>query len=226
MNKSQIYKIHPEQDSIIKERVCKKCGILRSIQEFHYDKYQKDGFKVVCRWCVADYYKHNKKRILEKCKSYREKNKYMIYKRTKIYKPIYNKEYRILKKEELNKYQKEYREKHKHRVWTHNTIMGHKKSGYIMEITKDRLEEIAKFAIFCKICGVKLDWSRKGNHNFQSPTLDRICNDKVIRENNIVIVCYQCNTGKNSASLNEYIEHCKKVINFQSNIKTENKNEP
>ena len=47
-------------------------------------------------------------------------------------------------------------------------------------------------------------------HN-KSPTLDRLDNEKVIRTDNVLILCYQCNATKRDRTLKEFLEYCRAV---------------
>jgi hypothetical protein len=44
-------------------------------------------------------------------------------------------------------------------------------------------------------------------HN-RSPTLDRLDNEKVIRSDNILILCYQRNATKRDRTLKEFLDYC------------------
>lgn len=43
-------------------------------------------------------------------------------------------------------------------------------------------------------------------------TLDRINNEKVLLLEDVWIVCMRCNVMKNSMTFDEYIEHCRMVV--------------
>ncbi len=45
-----------------------------------------------------------------------------------------------------------------------------------------------------------------------SPTLDRLDNETVIRKNNITILCYKCNATKRDRTLSEFLDYCKAVV--------------
>jgi len=60
------------------EKKCSKCGIVKSLDEFHKHKRCKDGHRGQCKMCAREisrqYYRTNSKRIIEARKQYREKN--------------------------------------------------------------------------------------------------------------------------------------------------------
>ena len=62
----------------------------------------------------------------------------------------------------------------------------------------------------CFICGAVLDWQlgNKGRMKSNSPTLDRVDNENVIRKNNILILCYKCNATKRDRTFEEFVEYC------------------
>lgn len=64
----------------------------------------------------------------------------------------------------------------------------------------------------CPICDVLLDWSRKGKTNRKSPTIDRINGDKTLRMDNILIICYMCNSTKQERTMTEFVTYCKKIV--------------
>jgi len=49
--------------------------------------------------------------------------------------------------------------------------------------------------------------------NNGSPTLDRLDNEGVIRNDNILILCYQCNATKRDRTLKEFLDYCRAVTN-------------
>jgi len=90
---------------------CNNCKSLKTLDNFHKNKYEKDGFNYECKLCKTErnkiYYKNNQEKIKQKtkerefktgyCKEWRKKNKNYsneyIYKRKKedfIFKFSYN----------------------------------------------------------------------------------------------------------------------------------------
>ena len=61
---------------MIEEKLCTKCGIIKSTSEFGKNKTKKDGLQSYCKECVKKYkkkhYSDNKKYYLEKAKTYRQ----------------------------------------------------------------------------------------------------------------------------------------------------------
>jgi hypothetical protein len=60
-------------------KVCKKCGVEKSLCEFNKDKYSKDGLRYRCRLCTSGEYKNfyykNQKKEIERQTNYQLKNK-------------------------------------------------------------------------------------------------------------------------------------------------------
>lgn len=48
--------------------------------------------------------------------------------------------------------------------------------------------------------------------NRNSPTLDRLDNESVIRKDNVATLCYRCNATKRERTLKEFLEYCNAVV--------------
>jgi len=187
---------------------CSKCGGIKSIDEFHKDKYNKDGLRCSCKNCVKKYdskyykiyYKKNRAKLIMKTKEYRMAN------------PEWSKEYRKKNEKRIAKNNKEWREKRYHRYWTNATLSNHKRNGYIVNLAKDELEDIAKKITHCSICGIKLKWHQGEGKKNNSPTLDRINNSNELNRNNIQIICDKCNATKQDRTMKEFVKYCKLVV--------------
>jgi len=112
-----------------------------------------------------------------------------------------------------HQYEKEYRRKNSKRRWTSACLSGHRRRGYLIHLTFEELYQLASKTDVCFICGNRLDWQLgdKGHMINRSPTLDRLDNENVIRSDNILILCYQCNATKRDRSLKEFLEYCRAV---------------
>jgi len=107
---------------------------------------------------------------------------------------------------------KKYYRKNLYRIWAIATINHHKKRDFDVIIIIDELEELAKNTIYCPLCDIKLKWE-KGKKQDNSPTLDRINNEKILTLDNIKIICSKCNTTKSNRTMNEFIKYCTKISN-------------
>jgi hypothetical protein len=90
-------------------KICSKCKIQHSIENFNKDKTRRDSLSYICKQCSIDkknkYINNNKEKVLLSYKIYRENNKERILKtkkenyyknidKIKIYRKKYNKENR------------------------------------------------------------------------------------------------------------------------------------
>jgi hypothetical protein len=90
-------------------KICSKCKIQHSIENFNKDKTRRGGLSYICKQCAIDkknkYINNNKEKVLLSYKIYRENNKERILKtkkenyyknidKIKIYRKKYNKENR------------------------------------------------------------------------------------------------------------------------------------
>jgi hypothetical protein len=107
-----------------------------------------------------------------------------------------------------------YKQKRKHYYWAHASIYAHKKSGLIINISPQELENIAKASIFCKYCGTNLNFNqRKGGLLNESPTLDRTNNDQILNKESVQIICRLCNSTKQNRTHEEFINYCRMIGN-------------
>lgn len=106
-----------------------------------------------------------------------------------------------------------WREANRHREWARLTIAAHRRKGYLVSFTREWLTEKAKSTTHCFLCGIELNFNKKKSRSPQSdsPSLDRIDRDPIMTEENVVIMCYACNTGKGVGTTEEYIERCKRI---------------
>lgn len=109
---------------------------------------------------------------------------------------------------------KEYTRRNPRRRWATACLSGHRRRGYAIEMTCQELYEIALKTEYCFICGTTINWQlgNKGNMKNDSPTLDRLDNENVIRKDNILILCYKCNATKRDRTLNEFLDYCDAVV--------------
>jgi len=101
--------------------------------------------------------------------------------------------------------------KHPRVYWVKATFNNHQRRGYLMMFSREDLVNMARNTDECNICGQKLNWLKEGKNGkkvFNSPSLDRINNDKVLTIHNIQIVCDRCNTSKQSRTMKEFIRYC------------------
>jgi hypothetical protein len=97
-------------------------------------------------------------------------------------------------------------------LWAQMCIGNHKRNGFTMTITRHELSEMALKANTCLICDVPLAWGYlNGKIQRNSPSLDRIDNEKEVRKDNVQILCSYCNRTKLARTMKEFIDYCKYV---------------
>jgi len=175
-------------------KICKKCGLEKPITDFAPQKDRANGASW-CRVCCSNRYKFK----YHSDSAYREKKK-----RSAIT-SYYN-----LTPEQRVKNLKDWRAKNRARYWAYGTIRHHKDKGFIVCITVDELEQIAKTTLTCNICGEDLNWNGDRT-NSKSPTLDRVENENFITKNNSQIICHGCNVRKGDLPMGKFIEYCKLI---------------
>lgn len=117
--------IYKGDDVLDKEKICKKCGQLKRLEEF---RQKQNYYENVCKECTRErsrinskiYRETHKEQIKVSKQLWEEKNKEKRSQQNKIWKinhkeevRQYNKEYKQKNKERINKQNQEYREKNK-----------------------------------------------------------------------------------------------------------------
>jgi hypothetical protein len=169
---------------------CSKCRKDKDWSEFYKNRSAPDGLAYWCKDCTREYRQTDKSK--KRTKEY--------YKNNKNYFSEYTTSYQNTK------------DGYKHN-WC-GTLHRHRYKGIEIHISSKELFEFIQDKNTCAICGKTLNWSRNGKKGgaHDSPTLDRINNENYIDLNNIQILCYQCNVGKQKMTNGEYINQCKMVL--------------
>lgn len=136
--------------------------------------------------------------------------RYICKRCERVYWATYRKTHHELKAE----YEEEYAWKNLRRRWAIACLAGHRRRGYATEITSKELYQIALNTEACFICETRLDWQlgNKGNIRDDSPTLDRLDNEDVIRRDIVTILCYKCNATKRDRTMKEFLLYCNAVV--------------
>ncbi len=207
----------------MKTKICSKCKEKKSITEFFKNKKMKDGLFSECKECrskyAKDYRKKNRNRIKKYKREYYKKNKEYIKEKSRKYrKNNPEKVKKAVKRWEKNNPEKKRKnnerwcQKHPHRAWAIKSLYGHKRRGFIINILRLELENLAKHTIYCPICNIKLDWQYGAGMNADTPTIDRKTNEKVLNKDNIWIICCKCNRTKSDRTLKEFIAYCQMIV--------------
>src|SRR4030065_2045016 len=126
-------------------------------------------------------------------------------------KDIYACSYYINNKDKCLKNIRKQRSKRSHRTWSRSTIYSHKEQEYDIQLTLDELENLAIRTIECPYCDIELDWSlgnKNGRSKYNSPSLDRINNGKILTIDNVQILCIVCNMTKGTRTEEEFASYC------------------
>lgn len=101
------------------------------------------------------------------------------------------------------------------RAWARSSVCNHRDCGFIINFSMDELYNLAEHTTHCRYCGTELLFTHKirGVSKHDSPTLDRIDNEKEMTINNIQIICRECNTTKGARTHDEFIKYCSMIHN-------------
>lgn len=239
----------------ITNKRCSGCGKIKDVSEFCKSGRKKDGFDVWCKSCRAEAYKARMAKIHNPIWDWVVGNKMIGMKRCPKCGKMKDEHEFFSKKGDINRtqtyckpcqtqYDREWREQHRETVresskrcykrdiekrpnyhWARGTLRQHEKKGIKIEITPEELEEMADAVRYCPLCGCELKRTKGYGIRRDTTTLDRINNENVIRRDNILIICDQCNRTKGERTLKEFIDYCKHITSIESEISSEIKHE-
>jgi len=98
---------------------CCKCKKIKSLSEFHKDKYRKDGYRSICKFCRKKYRQEHKIEIAKYYQEHKlEKAEYIAkyYQEHKAEITEYMAKYRQENKAEIAEYKTKYRQEHKAKI--------------------------------------------------------------------------------------------------------------
>jgi hypothetical protein len=106
--------------------------------------------------------------------------------------------------------------KNPRRRWATACSAGHRRRGFSIEMSAYDLYQMALRTDFCFYLWMqkKLDWQlqNKGRIKKDSPSLDTLDNERVIRADNVTILCYNCNATKRERALEEFLACCSTFV--------------
>lgn len=184
-------------------KICSQCNREKEESSFPNNKFTKSGYRSICKTCSNSnnklwrinnpnyyntYYKLHTPRRLLIGKKYREQHKETI------------KEKRLTKyKENIPKY------------LIRSSKIRSKKNNMIHTINESDII----IPTHCPVLGIPLFYKRTGGlPNNNSPSIDRIDNNKGYTKDNIVIVSRRANVLKNNATL----EELEKIVAFYKGL--------
>lgn len=175
-------------------KICTKCKIEKSTDEFYKDKRKSDGLRSWCKSCQKE---DNKKR-----------------------EPMYNetrKNYRVKNQDEYRAKKREYYYQNKEKVlntsanWRKSTLNG-RMSSYIRGAQKRNIEwglSIEEFSSLwglpCFYCGDKIE----------TIGIDRVDSKKGYNIKNVVPCCTHCNIMKMHYTQKEFLNKIKQIYELQ-----------
>jgi hypothetical protein len=166
------------------------------------------------------YYKDHKDECKNRNKVWRDSHKDKVKEDGITYRALHKAEIKVANAswrkshvDSENTRKRNYRNAHPIETWANATLNEHKRK-FNVEISQDDLVAIAKNTPRCQICDILLKWEYGKGRQMNSPTLDRKYNEDHINKDNIMLLCNRCNVSKGNGTLQEYIDHCKKVASI------------
>lgn len=165
----------------------------------------KSGYRGECKICSSiirkKYYERNKEKLNEISRNYWEEHKHTLKEK---YSDYYNKNKHLIQ-EKISKRRKQYPNK---------SIYNQAKSRAKLKGIEFSIEiEDIIIPKFCPILNIPLIMTSK-IASYNSPSIDRINNEKGYIKNNIIIVSNRANKLKNNAS----IEELEKIVSFYKGL--------
>lgn len=205
-------------------KVCSKCQVEKSVNEFFKDKSGKNGLRASCRACNKRYREENAEKIKDRNKAYLIANSEKIKASKKAYYianperiKAWHKAYYIINSEKIIAYNKDYRDAHREAIHKSQKLYsktvkgktsGQKKSHKrrVLKIGAT-IEQFSPIEIFqrdkyiCQLCGIKTRPDYKNTNN-KYPHLDHIIPLSKGGEHsvkNTQCLCRRCNIAKHNS---------------------------
>jgi len=163
------------------------CGQWKPKSEYSNAAGNKDGLYSICRPC--------KKAAVHK--SYLEKD----HEKRKAH----ANQYYLENKELVKGRNRKYRRRTPAKQMLRNAKCRADKKGEIITITEQDILNI--FPTHCPLphCGIKLVPGGVGYERFNSPSLDKINSKGIYEKDNVIVVCFRCNTIKGEGTPEEHL---------------------
>ena len=155
------------RDIIMKTKICTKCKIEKSLDEFYNDKRNKDGKTSRCKDCMKKYCLENKDKLNKQHKNYYESHKQELIIKVKKYRnnhqeeiKIYKKKHYLINQKKLKIKAKKYREEHKEEIKIYLKRNKEKINNTRAKYRKNRHKTDINFKIRCNLrtriwCAIK-----------------------------------------------------------------------
>ena len=107
-----------------------------------------------------------------------------------------------------------YQEANPLKYWAIRNITNHRRRGFTVNFKSKDLVEIIKDVKECYLCGIELDYNKKGKSGWvrNSPSVDNIHCKDIIEIDDVQIICAQCNSAKHKMNNEDFIEYCKTIV--------------
>lgn len=163
-------------------KICTVCKKLKSLRSFKKDFRMKDGYANTCKECLS----------IQQAKQYKDNPS--------------------IARDRIRKY----KDTNPHRAKASSTLSSHRSRGFIVNITLDECAALFENSKTCPICGkiLRKTLEQTSTHGayHDSASLDRINNEKILNNDNVWIICYECNIMKGEKSMKEFIECCDNIV--------------
>jgi len=191
---------------------CSKCKKTKRIDLFCKDRHKPDGHHPVCKKCHRKNYLENLEQRLEARKKYVSENRQKVNLSKKNY---YYRNHSKIRKQAAQHY-KRFRLNilKKNGEWRKNSI-----KGQLMTCRHGALKRGLQFSLSlkffsscigaqCFYCGFLL----------KRCSFDRLKNSIGYVESNCVPCCWDCNRMKHAMSIENFLKHCKRIVNNNSSF--------
>jgi hypothetical protein len=91
------------------------------------------------------------------------------------------------------------------------TIASHKYKGCKIYVTVEHITRLFEETKICPLCGINLTCRREKYPLPNSSSLDRKDNELELRNDNVWIICHNCNSTKLKRTRKEFYEYCKMI---------------
>ncbi len=194
-------------------RICNRCGISKYLYEFRVFRRknsEKTEYRTICLDCENKMQRNRYKEDPEKYRRIQQKyvknNPEAVTKTTRKYRSKNRDKININHLKWLSTKPRIYKK------WAERTIKSHIDHNLNVDINLEYLTSLAENTTYCSMCGAFLKWEYGKGSVPNSPTLDRISNDKYMNMYNVWIICRKCNTLKGRMKMPDFVAYCKTIV--------------
>lgn len=173
------------------DKKCPLCKEIKELSEFYQSAKYDGGYSPYCRGCTA--IMNKKHRNAERDREYKRKQ---YAENKEKYRGIARATSERLKEKDPAK-------------WRAKKFFDVSRDNVDADVTKDYLEQLFRTTTHCQCCGKNLCLeykereSRAYRSNPDSPSVDRVNNQKGYTRSNIAIICWECNFRKTDLTIDD-----------------------